>query len=71
MSDKIGVPQPSTVPSGEQRGPVRQKVAVACDECRARKPKCDGIRPSMLSLIPTWNQSALNYTREEACAIED
>ncbi|KAF1986363.1 hypothetical protein K402DRAFT_355696 [Aulographum hederae CBS 113979] len=28
-----------------ERKPKRQKVAVACDECRHRKVKCDGVRP--------------------------
>ncbi|KAI9370712.1 fungal-specific transcription factor domain-containing protein [Aspergillus egyptiacus] len=34
-------------PSNEDDGrpPKRRKIAVACDECRARKVRCDGIQP--------------------------
>jgi hypothetical protein len=39
----LGSPRPHPVP---ERPTKRQKIAVACDACRTRKVKCDGIRPS-------------------------
>jgi hypothetical protein len=39
----LGSPGPHPVP---ERLTKRQKIAVACDACRTRKVKCDGIRPS-------------------------
>jgi hypothetical protein len=30
----------------------RRKIAVACDDCRARKVRCDGVQPSMLLIRP-------------------
>jgi hypothetical protein len=30
----------------------RRKIAVACDDCRARKVRCDGVQPSMLLMRP-------------------
>jgi hypothetical protein len=30
---------------GGEPKPKRRKIAVACDECRARKSKCDGEKP--------------------------
>ncbi|KAH2074078.1 hypothetical protein KXW40_001995 [Aspergillus fumigatus] len=40
-------PSPRHPPSDEVSGkrPKRRKVAVACDECRTRKVRCDGIQP--------------------------
>ena len=32
-----------------ERPKKRQKIAVACDPCRARKVKCDGVRPGECS----------------------
>ncbi|KAF7125672.1 hypothetical protein CNMCM5793_001911 [Aspergillus hiratsukae] len=37
-------PHPRPDEESEKR-PKRRKVAVACDECRARKIRCDGIQP--------------------------
>ncbi|KAF8252462.1 hypothetical protein K440DRAFT_399743 [Wilcoxina mikolae CBS 423.85] len=31
---------------GDTRQVKRRKVATACDECRQRKSKCDGVKPS-------------------------
>lgn len=31
---------------GEERRSKRQRTAIACDSCRARKTRCDGRRPS-------------------------
>jgi len=44
------MPDPTTPGVPEQRK-KRQKIAVACDTCRARKVKCDGNRPGGLSWI--------------------
>lgn len=30
---------------GDERSAKRQRVSIACDECRVKKVKCDGIRP--------------------------
>ncbi|KAL3484417.1 fungal-specific transcription factor domain-containing protein [Aspergillus germanicus] len=32
-------------PDSATRRPKRRKIAVACDECRARKVRCDGVQP--------------------------
>ncbi|KAL3452764.1 fungal-specific transcription factor domain-containing protein [Aspergillus insuetus] len=32
-------------PDPTTRRPKRRKIAVACDECRARKVRCDGVQP--------------------------
>jgi hypothetical protein len=61
MADHSGVLQPSAVRSGEPRGPVRQKVAVACDECRSRKSKCDGIKPSESSSVAWLKKASGRY----------
>ncbi|KAL4814443.1 fungal-specific transcription factor domain-containing protein [Aspergillus spinulosporus] len=42
MSDALSTPTP---PQDASRRPKRRKIAVACDECRARKVRCDGIQP--------------------------
>lgn len=46
MSDDVtpGASGASEAPEAPERR-KRQKIAVACDTCRARKVKCDGIRP--------------------------
>ena len=31
--------------------PKRRKIAVACDECRSRKVRCDGVQPGMCALF--------------------
>ena len=31
--------------------PKRRKIAVACDECRSRKVRCDGVQPGMWALF--------------------
>lgn len=31
--------------------PKRRKIAVACDECRTRKVRCDGVQPGMNDLL--------------------
>jgi hypothetical protein len=36
-------------PDSTTRRPKRRKIAVACDECRARKVRCDGIQPGTCS----------------------
>jgi hypothetical protein len=57
MADHPGAILPSTVRSGEGRGPVRGKAAVACDERRSRRSKCDGIRPGKPFFVPALNES--------------
>ncbi|KAL4757724.1 transcription factor domain-containing protein [Aspergillus foveolatus] len=42
MSDTLSTPTP---PQDASRRPKRRKIAVACDECRARKVRCDGVQP--------------------------
>ncbi|EAW07126.1 transcription factor domain-containing protein [Aspergillus clavatus NRRL 1] len=42
-------PQPR-LGSEPERRPKRRKVAVACDECRARKIRCDGTQPGTCSV---------------------
>lgn len=39
--------------SSLERPKKRQKIAIACDACRARKVKCDGFRPGGLKLVET------------------
>ncbi|KAJ5131570.1 uncharacterized protein N7515_007609 [Penicillium bovifimosum] len=34
--------------SASQPRPKRRKIAVACDDCRARKVRCDGVQPAAL-----------------------
>ena len=31
--------------------PKRRKIAVACDECRSRKVRCDGVQPGMCTTL--------------------
>ncbi|KAL3463887.1 fungal-specific transcription factor domain-containing protein [Aspergillus heterothallicus] len=38
-------PQSAFQVDSTTRRPKRRKIAVACDECRARKVRCDGIQP--------------------------
>lgn len=47
MSSDIQQPQPlmQQTPVSIERPRKRQKIAIACDICRARKVKCDGLRP--------------------------
>ncbi|KAL4746492.1 hypothetical protein BDW72DRAFT_210376 [Aspergillus terricola var. indicus] len=40
MSDPLSTPTPDA-----SRRPKRRKIAVACDECRTRKVRCDGVQP--------------------------
>ncbi|GFG23844.1 hypothetical protein IFM61606_03736 [Aspergillus udagawae] len=42
--DRLSPSHPRPDEESEKR-PKRRKVAVACDECRARKVRCDGIQP--------------------------
>ncbi|GIK05000.1 hypothetical protein Aspvir_009099 [Aspergillus viridinutans] len=42
--NRLSPPHPRPDEESEKR-PKRRKVAVACDECRARKVRCDGIQP--------------------------
>lgn len=37
---------PGCSTNGEVRAAKRRKVATACDECRQRKSRCDGVKPS-------------------------
>jgi hypothetical protein len=39
--DVLQATEPSTDPPKKKR----QKIALACDTCRIRKVRCDGIRP--------------------------
>ncbi|KAL5051329.1 hypothetical protein BDW71DRAFT_214261 [Aspergillus fruticulosus] len=43
MSDTLSIP---TAQEDASRRPKRRKIAVACDECRARKVRCDGVQPT-------------------------
>ncbi|KAJ0426889.1 C6 transcription factor [Aspergillus carlsbadensis] len=43
--DSSPPPQSAFQPDSATRRPKRRKIAVACDECRARKVRCDGIQP--------------------------
>jgi hypothetical protein len=46
-------------PSPSSRERVkRRKIAVACDDCRSRKVRCDGVQPGML-----LKQGSRNATR--------
>ena len=36
-------------PGSRQSGSKRLKIDVACDTCRAKKVKCDGVRPGKSS----------------------
>lgn len=39
-------PRPSEyIPESGERNAKRQKVKLACQECRDRKIRCDGVRP--------------------------
>lgn len=42
-----GMADPTTPSPTQMPRPKRHKIDVACDTCRARKVKCDGIRPGM------------------------
>lgn len=46
MNHSSSPERPSDVPNR----PKRRKVAVACDDCRARKVRCDGVQPGMFLL---------------------
>lgn len=37
----------------------RRKIAVACDDCRTRKVRCDGVQPGM------WRRNTRNATRAD------
>ena len=68
MAEQRAVTQGSAARSGEHCRPVRQKVAVACDECRSRKSKCDGIRPSeSVSLDETRAGSGIESLASNFC----
>ncbi|KAL5001359.1 fungal-specific transcription factor domain-containing protein [Aspergillus recurvatus] len=43
MSDPLSTPTPQEDASRRRK---RRKIAVACDECRARKVRCDGVQPT-------------------------
>ncbi|KAL4898080.1 C6 transcription factor [Aspergillus ambiguus] len=43
--DSSASPQDPRPSESSDRPPKRRKVAVACDECRTRKVRCDGIQP--------------------------
>ncbi|KAL2809432.1 putative C6 transcription factor [Aspergillus granulosus] len=43
--DTSSPPQSAFQVDSTSRRPKRRKIAVACDECRARKVRCDGIQP--------------------------
>lgn len=50
-------------PGSRQSGSKRLKIDVACDNCRAKKVKCDGVRPGKSSpdAAVLWNvQMELN-----------
>lgn len=40
---------PASYATPPPRQPKRRKIAVACEECRARKVRCDGQRPGNLN----------------------
>ncbi|CAI7638909.1 unnamed protein product [Penicillium manginii] len=41
----------------------RRKIAVACDDCRTRKVRCDGVQPGM------WHPSIRNATRADVTPV--
>ncbi|KAL2863384.1 transcription factor domain-containing protein [Aspergillus lucknowensis] len=43
--DNASPRQTGSQAGAESRRPKRRKIAVACDECRTRKVRCDGIQP--------------------------
>ncbi|KAI9932323.1 hypothetical protein MW887_009835 [Aspergillus wentii] len=43
--DSPASPRNQNRSSGTDRAPKRRKISVACDECRARKVRCDGVQP--------------------------
>ncbi|KAL4793685.1 C6 transcription factor [Aspergillus venezuelensis] len=67
-------PSPPRAPSEPQAArprPKRRKIAVACEECRGRKVRCDGVQPACGQCITRGEQCIYNGEPEKRRATQN